>query len=136
MYAHTFAGGSRPRAGRPTEPIEMLRTSTGRSPTQRDVAVHAGVSTATVSRVLNNPESVRPRVRAWVEQVIRDLHYFPHGAARALASKRSRTIGAVFPTVNNEIFAAAINALEESLFSAGYTLVLSVSKYSLDAEAT
>lgn len=113
----------------------MSKNHTTRTPTQSDVAFRAGVSTATVSRVLNNPESVRPRVRAWVEQVIRELDYFPHGAARALASNRSRTIGAVFPTVNNEIFAAAINALEESLFSAAYTLVLSVSKYRLDTEA-
>lgn len=107
----------------------------GRSPTQSDVAMRAGVSTATVSRVLNHPASVKPSVRVWVEKVINDLDYFPHGAARALASNRSRTIGAVFPTVNNEIFAAAINALEDALFSAGYTLVLSVSKYSLDTEA-
>jgi LacI family transcriptional regulator len=135
VYAHTggqdFAATIRRTAAR-----RFPRTSMGRSPTQSDVALRAGVSTATVSRVLNNPESVRPRVRAWVEKVISDLDYFPHGAARALASNRSRTIGAVFPTVNNEIFAAAINALEESLFSAGYTLVLSVSKYSLETEAT
>lgn len=106
-----------------------------RPPTQTDVAQRAGVSTATVSRVLNNPRSVRPPVRAWVENAIDELGYLPHGPARALASSRSRTIGAVIPTVNNEIFAAAINALEECLSNRGYTLVLSVSNYDLGAEA-
>lgn len=114
----------------------MPKTRMSPSPTQSDVALRAGVSTATVSRVLNNPESVKPKVRAWVEKVIAELGYFPHGAARALASNRSRTVGAVFPTVNNEIFAAAINALEEILSSAGYTLILSISNFSLDMETT
>lgn len=137
VYAHTLVVNvPRPAAGDLQREVRLPSTFMGRSPTQSDVALRAGVSTATVSRVLNNPESVRPRVRAWVEKVINELDYLPHGAARALASKRSRTIGAVFPTVNNEIFAAAINALEESLFSAGYTLVLSVSKYSLETEVT
>lgn len=106
-----------------------------RAPTQSDVARRAGVSTATVSRVLNNPGSVRAPVRACVESVIGELGYVPHGPARALASNRSRTIGAVIPTVNNEIFAAAINALEASLSDNDYTLVLSVSNYNLDTEA-
>ena len=105
-----------------------------RSPTQTDVAARAGISTATVSRVLNTPHAVRPSVRAGVEKVIAELGYLPHGAARALASNRSRMIGAVIPTVNNEIFAAAINALEESLYPAGYILLLSVSNYDLETE--
>lgn len=105
-----------------------------RAPTQIDVAQRAGVSTATVSRVLNNPRSVRAPVRLSVERVIDELGYLPHGPARALASSRSRTIGAVIPTVNNEIFAAAINALEECLSKRDYTLVLSVSNYDLGTE--
>lgn len=125
MVAHPFGAA-----------IVSVLASMTRSPTQTDVAQRAGVSTATVSRVLNNPHSVRAPVRASVEKVIVELGYLPHGAARALASSRSRTVGAVIPTVNNEIFAAAINALEESLSARGYTLVLSVSNYDLDTEAT
>lgn len=125
------------RGGRDSpEALALPKIRMSPSPTQSDVALRAGVSTATVSRVLNNPESVKPKVRAWVEKVIAELGYFPHGAARALASNRSRPVGAVFPTVNNEIFAATINALEEVLSSSGYTLILSISNFSLDMEAT
>ena len=62
--------------------------------TQGDVARAAGVSTATVSRVINQPNSVRAGVRQRVETAIEELHYVADAAARALASKRSRCIGA------------------------------------------
>jgi LacI family transcriptional regulator len=105
-----------------------------RAPTQSDIAKAAGVSTATVSRVLNGSPLVRPAVRERIEGVIAKLGYFPHAAARALASRRTYTIGAVIPTLNNAIFAASVNALERELQAARYTLFLAVSNYDLDAE--
>ncbi|MCG8361112.1 MAG: LacI family DNA-binding transcriptional regulator, partial [Kiloniellales bacterium] len=62
-------------------------------PTIGDVARRAGVSPATVSRVLNNPESVRAERRLRVEQAIEDLGYLPFAAAQSLKSGRSLTIG-------------------------------------------
>lgn len=106
----------------------------GRPPTQADIARAANVSTATVSRVLNASPLVRPDVRRRVEAAIEKLGYFPHGVARALASSRSHTVGAVIPTLNNAIFASGMNAFEAALAQRNYTLLLAVSNYSLEAE--
>ena len=78
-----------------------------------DVAHHAGVSTATVSRVLNQPDLVRRTLRDRVEASINDLGYVAHGAARALASRRSRIIGAIVPTIDNAIFSSSIQSLQK-----------------------
>ncbi|HVZ51997.1 MAG TPA: LacI family DNA-binding transcriptional regulator [Pseudolabrys sp.] len=106
-----------------------------RQPTQLDIARMAGVSTATVSRVLNGSPLVKPELRERVEAVMTQRGYFPHAAARALASNRTYTIGAVIPTLNNAIFAASINAFERELQAADYTLLVAVSNYDLDMEA-
>lgn len=100
-----------------------------RRPTQADIARHAGVSTATVSRVLNRSPLVREEVRQLVEAAIADVGYYPDGAARALASNRTFTVGAVIPTLNNAVFASGINAFEAHLQEAGYTLLVTVSSY-------
>lgn len=101
----------------------------GRAPTLQDVATAAGVSTATVSRCLNAPDSVRLELRQRVERAVDELGYVPHGAARALASQRTRTIGAIFPALDNLIFAAAAQAMQERLDPDGYTLLLANSGY-------
>ena len=64
-----------------------------------DVARLAGVSHQTVSRVLNDLPNVRPATRARVEQAIAQLRYSPSPAARALVTRRTRTIGLVTPGV-------------------------------------
>ena len=89
-----------------------------------DVARRAGVSTASVSRVVNAPERVRPELRRRVEAALTEMRYVPHGAARALASQRSRTVGAVVPTLGIAIFAKGIEALQARLHEAGYTLLI------------
>lgn len=96
-------------------------------PTQSDVAKLAGVSTATVSRVLNNRGVVTPVVRDRVQEAIESLQYVPHASARALALQRTGTLGAVIPTLNNAIFAEGINAFERTAQELGYTLILTVS---------
>ena len=70
---------------------------TGRNVGLRDVARVAGVSTATVSRAMNNPAAVSEELRDRIASVVRHLGWVPHGAARALATRRTGTIGAVFP---------------------------------------
>ncbi len=62
------------------------------------MALHANVSTATVSRALNNPEKVAEKKRLQIQAAIDVLGYIPDGAARALASRHTKTIGAVVPT--------------------------------------
>lgn len=107
-----------------------------RQPTQADIAQKAKVSTATVSRVLNNLSSVKPLTRKRVEAAIAQFGYYPHAAARALASNRTFTIGAIIPTLNNAIFAAGINAFERQLQASNYTLLVAVSNYDQDLELT
>lgn len=99
-----------------------------------DVARRAGVSTASVSRVLNAPEKVSAELRAQVEAALKELRYVPHGAARALASQRSRTIGAVVPTLGIAIFAKGIEALQARLHADGYTLLIASAAYDLAKE--
>lgn len=100
----------------------------------RQVASVAGVSTATVSRAINNPETVSPDLRARIEMVIRELGWVPSGAARALATRRTYTVGAVFPSLAQGLFARAIDGLQDELNARDYTLLLAHSRYSFDEE--
>jgi LacI family transcriptional regulator len=100
-----------------------------------DVARTAGVSTATVSRVLNKPESVREPLRTRVLRAVSQLGYVPHAGARALKLQRSGTVGAVFPTIDNAIFAKAIDALQQRLADAGLQLLIATSGYNPETEA-
>ena len=104
-------------------------------PNIEDVARAAGVSTATVSRVLNKPASVREPLRSRVLQKVGQLGYVPHAGARSLKLQRSGTVGAVFPTIDNAIFAKAIDALQQRLGDAGLQLLIATSGYDLDTEA-
>lgn len=100
----------------------------------RDVARHAQVSIASVSRVLNEPALVRPELRARIDAAIAELGYIPDAAARALASRRTRTIGAIVPTVDNAMFARGIEALQGTLSLRGYLLLLATSGYDPEVE--
>lgn len=99
-----------------------------------EVARAAGVSAATVSRALNNPDLVSAELRAKVEKVTKTLGYVAHGAARALASRRSRAMGAVVPTLANTIFSEAIGAFQQRLEAEGYTMLLATFDYAEEVE--
>ncbi len=90
----------------------------------RDVATAAEVSVATVSRVLNSPDVVQKDTRAKVERIIAELGFRPSAAARAINSGRTRIIGALIPTLENDIFALTIEAIENRLGDFGYSLVV------------
>lgn len=94
-----------------------------------DVARAAGASTASVSRVLNRPEQVRPELRARIRTAIHDLGYIPSAAARALVTRKTRAIGAIVPTIDDAIFAVGISALQRRLAQWGYTLLVAASEY-------
>lgn len=100
----------------------------------RDVADLAQVSTASVSRALNNPETVKPELRKRIDAAIAQLGYIPDAAARALSSRRTRTIGAIVPTVDNAMFARGIEALQRYLSLQGYLLLLATSGYDPEVE--
>ncbi|MEL7281548.1 MAG: LacI family DNA-binding transcriptional regulator [Pseudomonadota bacterium] len=110
--------------------------ASGFVPTLADVAGHAGVSTATVSRCINTPEQVQKKTRDKVLRAVTDLGYSPNFSAQSLAAKRTNTIGAIIPTMDNSIFARGIQAVQEELGRAGATLLVASSSYrpALEAE--
>jgi LacI family transcriptional regulator len=99
------------------------------SPTLEDVARAAGVSTATVSRALNQPDAVRPALREKVLAAVARMGYVPHAGARALTLRRSGTVGVVVPTIDNAIFARGLQAFQHTLAESGYHVLLAFSDY-------
>ena len=94
-----------------------------------DVARIAGVSTATVSRALSQPQRVRDDTRELVQRAVAKLGYVPDAAGRALASGRTRTVGCVIPTLDHAIFARSTHALQNALSQAGYQLLVASHNY-------
>ncbi|WP_371155082.1 LacI family DNA-binding transcriptional regulator [Jannaschia sp. 2305UL9-9] len=106
-----------------------------RLPTLADVAARAGVSTATVSRCLNDPARVQKATRQKITEAVTALGYSPNFGARALAAKRTDTIGAIIPTLDNSIFARGLQAFQSALVDHGMTLLLASSSFRPDLEA-
>lgn len=102
--------------------------------TIREIAREAGVSTATVSRVMNSPDEVSRSTRDAVEVVIARHGYLSDGIAVSLASARSSTIGVVIPTITNSIYAASTQAIQGVAQAAGYIVLLGVSEFSEPTE--
>ncbi len=103
-------------------------------PSAKDVAQLAGVSTATVSRVLNTPDQVDALTQRRVREAIDKLRYVPDGAARALRSRRSQMVGAVVPSFDYALYARTTSALQTVLDAAGYAMVLAEHHYDLAQE--
>lgn len=101
----------------------------------RDVARLAGVSVATVSRVLNTPSLVHLKTRTRVEAVIEELGFVRNAAARAINSGRTRILGALIPTLDSDIFALTISAIEKRLVDLGFSLVVATTDDDLHTEA-
>lgn len=104
-------------------------TASRLAPTLHDVADAAGVSTATVSRCLNFPDKVAPATRQKVTSAIADLGYSPNFGAKVMAAKRTNTIGAIIPTMDNAIFARGLQAFQEELRQHGFTLLVASTTY-------
>lgn len=83
---------------------------------------------------MNQPERVTPELRLRIMSVVQRLGWVPDGAARALATRRSATIGAIFPTLSHGDFARAIDAIHDELSKRGFTLLLACSEYKIDQE--
>lgn len=94
-----------------------------------DVAALAGVSPGTVSRALSRPDMLKPATRARVLAAAERLGYVANGAARALAMRRTFTVGALVPRFGGSSFPTMIQALETTLTEAGYTLLLSAPEH-------
>jgi LacI family transcriptional regulator len=93
--------------------------------TIHDVAAQAGVSVATVSRVLNGKEVVREETLRQVLDAAKALNYVPNVAARALSIRRSQTVGIVLPDVHGEFFSELIRGIDLAARRAGYHILVS-----------
>ncbi|MCD1257948.1 catabolite control protein A [Paenibacillus athensensis] len=89
-----------------------------------DVAREAGVSMATVSRVVNNNPNVKPQTRKKVFEAIERLGYRPNAVARGLASKKTTTVGVVIPDISNSIFAEVARGIEDIANMYHYNIIL------------
>lgn len=109
---------------RPTARNARRRTKTAAA-TIHDVAARAGVSVATVSRVLNGKELVREETSRQVRAAAESLRYVPNVAARSLSIRRSQTIGIVLPDVHGEFFSEVIRGIDLAAGAEGYHILVS-----------
>ena len=90
-----------------------------------DIAEKAGVSKATVSRVLNNrPEGVGAETRLRIQKILCETGFQPSGLARGLATGKSRTVGLIIPNITNPYFPMLVRGVEDALNQSGYSLLL------------
>lgn len=101
----------------------MTRRSSS-SVTIRDVAREAGVSVATVSRFINKNAPVSTEVAERVHQVMSQMRYVPHAAARNLASRKTRVIGLLLNNLHNDFFVPLLNGVEAVVRQKGYNLIV------------
>lgn len=92
--------------------------------TMKDVARLAGVSTSTVSHVINNDRYVSDPVREKVESAVKQLNYAPSALARSLKLNQTRTIGMLITASTNPFYSELVRGVERSCFERGYSLVL------------
>jgi len=99
-----------------------------------DVASKAGVSPATVSRVLNNHANVNDKTKEKVMQVISELGYLPNAAAKNLRSQKTMTIGVIVPEINNSYYAEIIKGIENKAYAAKYKVIICDTENNKDKE--
>lgn len=95
--------------------------------TIREVARLAGVSVATVSRVINGKGPIRPETEQRVREIVEQLRYLPHGAARSLITNSTNTLGVLLPDIYGEFFSELIRGIDATARRSGYHLLVSSS---------
>ncbi len=119
-------------ASKSTRARGSKRSAAQNHPRLADVAEAAQVSTATVSRVMNNPEVVSEEIRKRVHHAIRELKWVPNASAKALATNRTHTIGAIMPTLDHQNFARVVESLQRTVAAEKYELLVSITYYERD----
>lgn len=95
--------------------------------TIRDVAEQAGVSIATVSRVLNNTVPVNAEKRKRVEDAVEELGFIPNQAARSLVQRKTKGIGVLLPSLGGEFFSEFLKGVDEATRACGHYVLISAS---------
>ena len=102
----------------------------------RDVARHARVSIATVSRTINRIPTVDQQLAGRVWKAIEELNYFPNTQARALVSGRTRLLGLLVSEITNPFFPELIEGFEEIAVAHGYEILIGSTNYDVSRMAT
>lgn len=102
--------------------------------TMKDVAKVAGVSTATVSRTLMNPDKVSARTRQKVENAVLEVGYYPHNLAKNLRRNESRAILVIVPNISDPFFTEVIRGIEETAAEHGYLVLIGDCKHQQQQE--
>lgn len=102
--------------------------------TIRDVAQAAGVSPATVSRVLNTSDAVSPDLKDRVLAAVKQLGYHPNAQARNLRRRATMVIGVIISDITNPFFTSMVRGVEDAANAAGYSVVLANADEDLDKE--
>lgn len=93
--------------------------------TLKDVCVRAGVSKATVSRVINNHPNVKKKTRIRVQEAMKSLNYTPSAAARSLSLRRSHLLGVILPGIAGGFFSRVLHGVDLESRRAGYHILTS-----------
>lgn len=100
----------------------------------QDVAMKAGISVTTVSRVLNNRGYIGEKTREKVYLAMRELNYQPNEIARSLTRKRINIIGVIVPSVMHPFFCMVVNYLEKSANEKGFKILICNSNHEREKE--
>lgn len=103
--------------------------------TVKEVAALAGVGAITVSRVLNQPESVSEALRERVGEAVRALGYVPNRLAGGLSSQGTRVVPVIVPSLSIQTFIEVIHGIQQTLEAAGYQMLLGTTDFDLEREA-
>ncbi len=122
-----------------TRPVRLVkrqgsRDELSRHITLRRIAREAGVSIATASRAIRQPEVVSDQTRARVLRLVEEYGYVPDAVAASFSSRRSGVVGLVVPTISNSIYAAFTEAVQAALQESGRKLLIASTGYSADVE--
>ncbi|MBD2815279.1 DNA-binding transcriptional regulator CytR [Xenorhabdus sp. Flor] len=111
-----------------------MEKKNGALATMKDVAKVAGVSTATVSRTLMNPDKVSAHTRQKVENAVLEVGYYPHNLAKNLRRNESRAILVIVPNISDPFFNESIRGIEETAAKHGYLVLIGDCKHQQQQE--
>ena len=92
--------------------------------TIKDIAAKAGVSTATVSHVINGTRFVSERLTERIKRAIEELDYHPNAIARSLVKQKTHTIGVIISDIRNPFYTAVVRGVEDATYASGYNVIL------------
>ena len=102
--------------------------------TIKDIANLTGLSTSTISRVINNQKYVSRNNKEKVLKIIRELNYFPNNIARSLITKKTYTLGLIIPDITNPFYAETAKVIEHTSRKLGYSVIICNSENRTDLQ--